>query len=104
MKSNIFQLRRRARSASLILTSLLFAVVLRAQTPSTNSPPVEKAPTADMLPGKGPAQKGDWFDKVWGQRRAQFRADRDASQGALVFLGDSITQGWGDLRKHFPEY
>ncbi|TAL05450.1 MAG: G-D-S-L family lipolytic protein, partial [Verrucomicrobia bacterium] len=104
MKSKFFQLRRRAQAASLLFTSLLLALVLRAQTPATNSPPAEKAPTAEMLPGKGPAQKGDWFDKVWGQRRAEFRANREASQGALVFLGDSITQGWGDLRKHFPEY
>lgn len=57
-----------------------------------------------MLPGKGPAQKGDWFDKVWTQRRAEFRANKAASHGALVFLGDSITQGWGDPQKYFPEY
>ena len=63
-----------------------------------------KAPTAEMLPGKGPAQKGEWFDKVWTQRRAEFRANKVASKGALVFLGDSITQGWGDPHKYFPEY
>lgn len=64
----------------------------------------EKAPTAAMLPGKGPAQKGDWFDEVWGQRRAEFRKNAAADKGALVFLGDSITQGWGDPGKYFPQY
>ncbi|HMP81587.1 MAG TPA: GDSL-type esterase/lipase family protein [Verrucomicrobiota bacterium] len=63
-----------------------------------------KAPTDEMLPGKGPAQKGDWFDKIWTERRTEFSQSKEADQGAIVFLGDSITQGWGDLRQHFPKY
>lgn len=65
---------------------------------------LEKAPTAEMLPGKGPVQKGDWFDGVWGQRRAEFRQRALGDQGAVVFLGDSITQGWGEPGKYFPKY
>lgn len=63
-----------------------------------------KAPTDAMLPGKGPAQKGDWFDRVWTERRAEFRKTAAADQGAVVFLGDSITQGWSDLAAQFPKY
>jgi lysophospholipase L1-like esterase len=64
----------------------------------------ERAPTAEMLPGKGPAQRGAWFDKIWTERRASFQATKGADQGAVVFLGDSITQGWGEVGKHFPKY
>jgi len=71
-------------------------------TVATNA--LEKAPTAAMLPGKGPVQKGDWFDTVWGERRAEFRQRAGADAGAVVFLGDSITQGWGDPGKYFPKY
>jgi lysophospholipase L1-like esterase len=63
-----------------------------------------KSPTDAMLPGRGPAQKGDWFDQVWTQRRAEFRKSATADQGAVVFLGDSITQGWSDLAAQFPKY
>ena len=48
---------------------------------------LSKARTAEMLPGKGPAQ-GDWLDKVWRQCRAEFRANKASSRGMLVFLGD----------------
>ena len=65
---------------------------------------LEKAPTAAMLPGKGPVQQGDWFDAVWGERRAEFRQRATADAGAVVFLGDSITQGWGEPGKYFPKY
>jgi lysophospholipase L1-like esterase len=63
-----------------------------------------KAPTDAMLPGKGPAQQGAWFDEVWTQRRAAFRKSAAADRGAVVFLGDSITQGWGEVGEHFPKY
>lgn len=63
-----------------------------------------KAPTDEMLPGKGPAQSGDWFDQVWSERRAEFRRGQETDKGAVVFLGDSITRGWGDLSHHFPDY
>lgn len=65
---------------------------------------LEKAPTAALLPGKGPVQQGDWFDAVWGDRRAEFRQRATADTGAVVFLGDSITQGWGEPGKYFPKY
>ena len=102
-KPNLFRRCTVPVSVALGLLTLVSSTLI-AQEPAAKPQATEKAPTADMLPGKGPAQKGDWFDKVWGQRRAEFRANREASQGALVFLGDSITQGWGDLRKHFPKY
>jgi len=60
-------------------------------------------PTDDGLPGAGPIRRYDWFRKLWEERRSAWHQRLDQDQKALVFLGDSITQGWGDdFRKQFP--
>ena len=91
-------------AATLCKRILIPAVLSLATTLSAATNTLEKAPTAAMLPGKGPAQQGDWFDQVWVERRAEFRRNAPKDQGAVVFLGDSITQGWGDPRQYFPKY
>jgi lysophospholipase L1-like esterase len=53
-------------------------------------------PTDDGLPGAGPIRRADWFTKVWLQRRSLFEQRMGQDQNALVFFGDSITQGWGE--------
>lgn len=55
-----------------------------------------------MFPGKGPIQKADWFKKLWNDRRGRWKAEAEKDKGAVVFVGDSITQGWGSLAKDFP--
>ena len=52
--------------------------------------------TDDGLPGAGPIRRMKWFRDLWSQRRVKWAAETAKDQGALVFLGDSITQGWGD--------
>ncbi len=52
-------------------------------------------PTDDGLPGAGPIRRYDWFQKLWTERRTGWAARVRQDQGTLVFLGDSITQGWG---------
>ena len=52
--------------------------------------------TDDGLPGAGPIRRYDWFENLWKARRSAFVGRSAAEQGAVVFLGDSITQGWGD--------
>ena len=52
--------------------------------------------TDDGLPGVGPIRRYDWFQRTWRERRAKWAAERAQDRGAVVFLGDSITQGWGD--------
>ena len=37
----------------------------------------------------------EWFQNLWKQRRTQWSTQVQRDQGAVVFLGDSITQGWG---------
>ena len=55
------------------------------------------------LPGDGPIRgQHDWFQNVWNQRRGSWFHRTEADQGAVVFLGDSITHGWYDLPNLFP--
>lgn len=52
--------------------------------------------TDDGIPGAGPIRRYDWFRNLWQQRRSQWAQQVQADQQAVVFFGDSITQGWGD--------
>ena len=54
------------------------------------------------LPGKGPAVVWSGLPKVWAQRHAEWARTAAQDQGAVVFLGDSITQGWHSLANAFP--
>jgi poly(3-hydroxybutyrate) depolymerase/lysophospholipase L1-like esterase len=59
-------------------------------------------PPENVFPGAGPLQLADWFKKLWMQRRVEFARTLEKDRNAIVFLGDSITQGWGSLAKDFP--
>lgn len=59
-------------------------------------------PPNDVFPGAGPLQVGDWFKKLWLQKRIEFSNKIAAEKGAIVFFGDSITQGWTGAQKDFP--
>jgi len=52
--------------------------------------------TDDGLPGAGPIRRYGWFTNLWKNRRAEFAKRAGDEKNAVVFLGDSITQGWGD--------
>lgn len=58
--------------------------------------------TDDGLPGVGPIRRFDWFQKLWVERRTQWAGRVQQDQGAIVFLGDSITQFWDSLGAMFP--
>lgn len=77
-----------------------------AQVTAASSEKSYKIPaTDDGLPGAGPIRRYDWFKNLWQQRREAWAARVDQDQGALVFLGDSITQGWGDsMGGHFAGF
>jgi lysophospholipase L1-like esterase/poly(3-hydroxybutyrate) depolymerase len=60
-------------------------------------------PPSNLCPGAGPMQSGIWFRNLWKGRREQWSRMKAAEAGAVVFFGDSITQGWGSLAKDFPE-
>jgi len=90
---------------SIVLALSLVALAVIAQpaaTPQSNSR--FQIPASDEgLPGTGPIRRADWFQKVWPERRSAWVQRGQQDQGAVVFLGDSITQGWGDdMRGKFP--
>jgi len=98
-------LRRTVRSAAL----LSLAAALASATPSE----VESAPQArdrfaipatdEGLPGAGPIRRYDWFQSLWRERRSAWAGRVEQDRHAVVFLGDSITQGWGGgLAAAFP--
>ena len=61
-------------------------------------------PTDDQAPGAGPLRRNDRQVKTWMTRRIHFQERGDQDVGAVVFYGDSITQGWGDnFRNLFPD-
>jgi lysophospholipase L1-like esterase len=86
------------------LTLILSFLVLVAQAlPAQTGQRFEIPASDDGLPGAGPIRRTDWFRKTWTERRSAFAKQADGDRGSLVFLGDSITQGWGDnLASSFP--
>lgn len=84
-----------------ILRLLAFLLVVQSadliaqpQTSVTLVPSLKLPATDDGLPGTGTIRRYDWFQRLWLLRRSQWAADVEKDQGAVVFLGDSITQQW----------
>ena len=98
--------RRSLLLAAALTAGLLGLVLTNANTRAQEAPldaRVEIPPTDEGLPGAGPIRRQDWFQKVWRERRTAFARQRESDRGAVVFLGDSITQGWGPrLEAAFP--
>lgn len=103
--------------APLALTLALAPLASAQPSPATDakkSPPAAKASgtpdaarfalpaTDDGLPGAGPIRRYDWFQKLWTERRSGWARRGSQDQGALVLLGDSITQGWTQVGTLFP--
>lgn len=98
---------RRPPVRLLLLAAALLTVGIRpgaAQQPASQAPDRFAIPASDDgLPGTGPIRRYDWFQKLWRERRAAWAARREQDRGAVVFLGDSITQEWGGgLGAAFP--
>ena len=60
-------------------------------------------PPSSLCPGEGPMQSGIWFRGLWKGHREKWAKDAPADQGAVVFFGDSITDGWNSLAQDFPK-
>src|SRR6185503_17490626 len=81
----------------LLAVSFVFAVPAQVPIqPSVLEAQFKIPATDDGLPGAGPIRRYDWFQKHWQKQRMAWAFRTDADKGALVFLGDSITEGWGD--------
>ncbi|MFO1475292.1 MAG: GDSL-type esterase/lipase family protein [Verrucomicrobiota bacterium] len=99
------------RFSTALFTVLACATLAEAQTnpvaasggsKSDTNMPSMAFPGHDALPGKGPVVGWIGYKPLWEKRRAEFWKHRKADQGAVVFLGDSITQGWNTLATDFP--
>ncbi|HUG10588.1 MAG TPA: GDSL-type esterase/lipase family protein, partial [Opitutaceae bacterium] len=89
----------------LLIASLALASSLPLTAATPVPPPSELAIPQfdDGIPGRGPFRRPLWYHNTWMQKRTQWAKSVDSDQGALVFVGDSITQGWGDdFSKRFP--
>jgi len=96
---------------SLLVVSIVLTLSATAQpardkaeaSPAKVDSRFQVPPTDDGLPGAGPIRRYDWFRTLWAQRRSGWAQRVQQDQHAVVFLGDSITQGWGDgLGGSFP--
>ncbi|MDX1951639.1 MAG: GDSL-type esterase/lipase family protein [Verrucomicrobiota bacterium] len=87
-----------------LFSALLLACVLNIfSSTAAESRSVAVPETDDGLPGAGPLRRAEWFKKLWAERRSTWQGRVKEDQGAVVFLGDSITQGWGDqMGNAFP--
>ena len=94
------------RLGLLLLTlcvSLGWAPESRAQATAPGADPFAIPATDEGLPGAGPIRRYDWFKALWRERRSEWAKEHLKDEGAVVFLGDSITQLWGDaLPTAFP--
>lgn len=92
--------------ASLTLVSVLCAFAYgQDATPVGKQSPahIEIPATDDGLPGKGTIRRYGWFKNLWLTKRTKWHSETDRDQGAVVFFGDSITQGWGpNMGDSFP--
>jgi lysophospholipase L1-like esterase len=55
-----------------------------------------------LLPGKGPTNYWSGLPGGWAQRHAQWAKTAGQDHDGVVFLGDSIIQGWKSLGQSFP--
>ena len=87
------------------LTCLLICMILglNAAEPKPAEHFALPTPEAEAsLPGEGALRRYDGYVKRWNTIRPQWAGEIAKDQGAIVFLGDSITQGWGaDFKKSF---
>lgn len=93
----------------LLFLSLTMFVMTGVRLPAqdvaatTSADPFAIPKTDEGLPGEGPIRRYDWFQNLWKNRRSQWAKQVQQDQNSIVFLGDSITQGWGStMRGSFP--
>jgi len=92
------------RFVPIFLTTLSVIVLLAGCSTPARDVSRYPADAATVLPGKGPLQTWPGFTNVWADRHAAWQRDTNIENGAVVFLGDSITQGWTTLAKVFPDF
>ena len=94
------------RTVLLTALTLVFGGIVPHAQEKSPAPPkagLEVPATDDGLPGQGPIRRYDWFRNLWKDRRTKWAGRVQQDRNAVVLLGDSITQGWGEDFTHwFP--
>lgn len=99
-----------ALSCAALLLAGAGASLVRAQISNGTAPAPDSTtdasqfPSLDRLPGKVPPRVWDGLAKVWARDHAKWKATASNDVGAVVFLGDSITEGWSTLARDFPKF
>lgn len=94
------------RGAAIVLT--LGAAIASSEPVSARAvtdvrDPFDLPSTDDGLPGAGPIRRNEAFRQLWRERRSAWAKRVAEDEHAVVFLGDSITEGWGGgLGAAFP--
>ena len=83
------------------IVAIVFSLLFVAGSPeslgqATDRDPLKIPDSDEGLPGAGPLRRSDWFRGVWRSRRGSWLKKTAAQKNSVVFLGDSITQGWRD--------
>jgi lysophospholipase L1-like esterase len=93
---------------AVLLTSLTAAVFAAGAPPPASAAAAadrfQLPPTDDGLPGAGPIRRYEWFQNLWRERRSTWARRIEADSGAIVLLGDSITQGWTSVGSTLPGF
>lgn len=99
-----------ALSCAALLLAGASAILARAQiingtalAPDSTTD-ISQFPSLDRLPGKVPPQVWNGLAGVWARDHAKWKATASNDVGAVVFLGDSITEGWSTLARDFPNF
>jgi lysophospholipase L1-like esterase len=82
---------RRLFTLTLLLATTATPIVLPAQEADRFALPKSE----EGLPGEGNLRRYNGYVRTWATRRAVWSKQVSQDQQAVVFLGDSITQGWG---------
>lgn len=86
-----------ARLFAVLVTFILLALSSTGLLHAEEKPVSLEIPATDEgLPGAGPIRRYDWFRNLWSEKRSAWSKRIEQDQQAVVFLGDSITQGWND--------
>lgn len=94
----------RAAFLVFLLTLATMQPVPAQNAPASTSGQADVAqfPGREHLPGKVPPTVWTGLARSWARDHAQWQTNAAKDIGAVVFLGDSITEGWHTLAQDFP--
>jgi lysophospholipase L1-like esterase len=99
-----------ALSCAALLLAGAGATLARAQTINgtalapDSTTDASQFPSLDRLPGKAPPHVWNGLAGEWARCHAKWKTTASNDVGAVVFLGDSITEGWSTLARDFPKF